>query len=569
MNRLKVWLFTLLVVAAAAVTLRAHAGRLRAGELAQLDARLESAATQVSAAARALAREASAAAALAAGDDRLAGALAAMEPAQGPAGFRRRVAPVPPPPVTEAEETALRDTARAALAAAERALGFELPGGTVVTAGSREWLARKSQAGDAESEAVAFLRAAIDGKAERGWARLDGVLFHAAAAPVGPGAGLVVLVPVDDAWVRAAASAAGVDLTVSAPTVQPLSTAPAADSKALSEWSLGASAAAGVGRLGQIDLSIGPVALPKVPSLLGELPARRARAVALDGLEKGFAVVSLSTVRPLGEVVAFEWYALVGLAAVLFLGLVFGILVRPAGDGPTPVPEELVSAAARIEKGDFAARAPALAGKLGTVAAALNRAAELAGPAAAAATARPSFADELYAARLQPEGAGGPGPSLLGPPPSPEAAVAAAMLAPAPEMLAPETGAGPALAPEPGAPGPFDAVAAAPRAAPPPPPEPPAPEPAALLQAAVRAAPPASPAASEGDEESHWRQVFDEFLRTRASCGEATEGLAYERFRAKLQGNRATLVAKYACKTVKFHVYVKDGKAALRATPVK
>jgi hypothetical protein len=142
------------------------------------------------------------------------------------------------------------------------------------------------------------------------------------------------------------------------------------------------------------------------------------------------------------------------------------------------------------------------------------------------------------------------------------------MLAPAPEMLAPETGAGPTLAPEPGAPGPFDAVAA-PRAVPPPPPEPPAPEPAALLQSAVRAAPPASPAESEGDDESHWRQVFDEFLRTRASCGEATEGLAYERFRAKLQGNRATLVAKYACKTVKFHVYVKDGKAALRATPVK
>jgi len=39
-----------------------------------------------------------------------------------------------------------------------------------------------------------------------------------------------------------------------------------------------------------------------------------------------------------------------------------GLLVRPAGDGPAPVPEELVLAAARIEKGDFAARVPALAG---------------------------------------------------------------------------------------------------------------------------------------------------------------------------------------------------------------
>jgi hypothetical protein len=29
------------------------------------------------------------------------------------------------------------------------------------------------------------------------------------------------------------------------------------------------------------------------------------------------------------------------------------------------------------------------------------------------------------------------------------------------------------------------------------------------------------------------------------------------------------LVEKYSCRTVRFQVYVKDGKAALKATPVK
>jgi hypothetical protein len=73
----------------------------------------------------------------------------------------------------------------------------------------------------------------------------------------------------------------------------------------------------------------------------------------------------------------------------------------------------------------------------------------------------------------------------------------------------------------------------------------------------------------EVDEETHWQQIFQDFLRTRASCGEQTEGLTYERFRLKLEGNKTALVTKYACKTVKFQVYVKEGKAALKATPVR
>jgi len=184
-------------------------------------------------------------------------------------------------------------------------------------------------------------------------------------------------------------------------------------------------------------------------------------------------------------------------------------------EGTSELPEKLLAAAARIERGDFAARAPALAGRLGTISSALNKAAELAGPIAASLTApEPSFARVL-------------------PLEAPQAP------APAPEPAAP-------LVPEPPL---AEAVPAA-----------------ALLQAAARTA---APGTVEVDEETHWQQVFQDFLRTRAACGEATEGLTYERFRLKLEGNKAALVAKYACKSVKFQVYVKDGKAALKATPVR
>jgi hypothetical protein len=37
----------------------------------------------------------------------------------------------------------------------------------------------------------------------------------------------------------------------------------------------------------------------------------------------------------------------------------------------------------------------------------------------------------------------------------------------------------------------------------------------------------------------------------------------------KLIRNREQLVKKYQCRTVRFQVYEKDGKAALKATPVR
>jgi hypothetical protein len=75
-------------------------------------------------------------------------------------------------------------------------------------------------------------------------------------------------------------------------------------------------------------------------------------------------------------------------------------------------------------------------------------------------------------------------------------------------------------------------------------------------------------AAPEG-EQAYFRQVFDDFIELKRKCGEPTDTLTFERFSVKLGQNRDALVAKYNCRAVKFQVYVKDGKAALKATPVK
>jgi len=71
------------------------------------------------------------------------------------------------------------------------------------------------------------------------------------------------------------------------------------------------------------------------------------------------------------------------------------------------------------------------------------------------------------------------------------------------------------------------------------------------------------------EEEAHFRHVYDDFVETKRSCGEPTAGLTQAKFLQKLRDNKSALVAKHGCRTVRFSVYVKDGKAALRATPIR
>jgi hypothetical protein len=70
-------------------------------------------------------------------------------------------------------------------------------------------------------------------------------------------------------------------------------------------------------------------------------------------------------------------------------------------------------------------------------------------------------------------------------------------------------------------------------------------------------------------DRAHFKEVYERFIDMRRRCGENTNDLAFDRFLAKLTRNRDNLIKKYACRTVRFQVYEKDGKAALKATPVR
>jgi hypothetical protein len=70
-------------------------------------------------------------------------------------------------------------------------------------------------------------------------------------------------------------------------------------------------------------------------------------------------------------------------------------------------------------------------------------------------------------------------------------------------------------------------------------------------------------------DETEWPDVFKEFVATKQQCGENIDGFTYDKFVERLRKNRDTLVQRYGAKRVKFGVHVKDGKAALKANPIK
>ena len=107
--------------------------------------------------------------------------------------------------------------------------------------------------------------------------------------------------------------------------------------------------------------------------------------------------------------------------------------------------------------------------------------------------------------------------------------------------------------------------AAAPRKAPPVPPR----TPPGAAPPADKAPAPSAAAAEEVDEEMHFKQVFEKYLATRKECGESVEGISYEKFSATLCKNRDQIISKHDAKAVRFTVYVKAGKAALKASPIK
>lgn len=543
MNRLKLWLYALIVVGAGAAALHLLTSDLRAGALRQLDGRLQAGAARLAASQHALQAEANGVAALAARDGAL---LQALAPAAAPAAKAK--APAAPDPAARA--AALDAAAAAALAGAQSELGTALAGARAVAVDAAE-LDRRAAEPSADGDVVAALREALAGKPRRAYARAQGGLAFAVAVPAGGSGALAVVVPLDAAWLRGVAAGTGVDLTLAVPGAKVASSAPAgADALAAA-----ARGAAGrerdAGRLAPVKVDVFGVGLGAHGFLVGAAPAHRVLAVPVAGVQDAAVVVSAQAAPALAPVVRLQWNGAALLAVLLVLGLLFGALVRSAEPAPD-VPADLLAAADRIGRGDFGARAPAMAGKMGTLSAALNRATEAAG--AAAQGPAPSLTQEFFAAPApapEPESFRLPPRPPPAPVPPPPAAGATQRL----DASALQGGAFEAApVPSPPQPRPVQAIV----------PEPPQAVPADLLQAAARTAAP-----EPASDEEHWREVFRDFVRVRGECGEPVEGLTYERFRQKLEQNRASLVAKYGCRTVRFQVYVKEGKTALKATPVR
>ncbi len=69
--------------------------------------------------------------------------------------------------------------------------------------------------------------------------------------------------------------------------------------------------------------------------------------------------------------------------------------------------------------------------------------------------------------------------------------------------------------------------------------------------------------------QEQFKIVFDEYKKKRKECGESTSNLKFESFVEKLKKQRETIISQFGCQDVKFHVYEKGGRAAIKATPVK
>jgi len=113
----------------------------------------------------------------------------------------------------------------------------------------------------------------------------------------------------------------------------------------------------------------------------------------------------------------------------------------------------------------------------------------------------------------------------------------------------------------------------------PPPPAPPRAAAAAPPPAAARQPPPPAAArtsanslpAEDGnfDEDAHWHEIYDQYVATRRQCGESVDNLSFDKFSITLRKTRDQVVEKHGARAVRFAVHVKEGKAALKAQPVR
>ena len=84
----------------------------------------------------------------------------------------------------------------------------------------------------------------------------------------------------------------------------------------------------------------------------------------------------------------------------------------------------------------------------------------------------------------------------------------------------------------------------------------------------TEAAPKARRPPPQDRDDDAYRQVFDKYVHARRKCGQSDD-LAYESIRDVLKKQVRTIKSRYRCKSVKFRVTVEDGKAKVKAVPLR
>jgi hypothetical protein len=75
--------------------------------------------------------------------------------------------------------------------------------------------------------------------------------------------------------------------------------------------------------------------------------------------------------------------------------------------------------------------------------------------------------------------------------------------------------------------------------------------------------------AGDDPDEAHFKETFEQFVALREQTGEGSGNVSYEKFAARLRKNREDLLAKHGARGVRFAVYLKEGKAAIKASTTR
>jgi hypothetical protein len=79
--------------------------------------------------------------------------------------------------------------------------------------------------------------------------------------------------------------------------------------------------------------------------------------------------------------------------------------------------------------------------------------------------------------------------------------------------------------------------------------------------------PPAAP--GQAASGAAGEDLFERYVSAREACGQGAQGLTREKLEALLDAQAAAIRTRFGCAEVRFRVVVEDGKAKVRATPVR